>query len=343
MRTEKFRKLAGICLMAACMAAGSGLAWANESTQEPYSDRDLVVATQIAYYDFTQEQLEQSGGSATVAELLGKTNTRRNLESKWNNAEKTLEKEMYRSGIELYDEITASGSRYASWKVLDIRDTNEENGFYGLLLDTGSDCAILAFRGSESTDTNQLINDWLNADFGLLMDHDTTQQKVAAAYLADVDAKYGYARYAITGHSLGGNLAEHAAITAPDSIRAKLVETVNFDGSGFSQTYLERHKEEIKKVQVPVRLCRWSLVGALLSHASCTSDRVVQVNSAIQPLSNKESNYLRHSTAFLVYDKNQLVDGTEDLTAAAMRASSRRIDQEVVKARNAKKNQETKE
>lgn len=178
MRTKKFRKLAGICLMAACMAAGSGLAWANEGTQEPYSDRDLVVATQIAYYDFTQEQLEQSGGSATVAELLGKTNTRRNLESKWNNAEKTLEKEMYRSGIELYDEITASGSRYASWRVLDIRDTNEENGFYGLLLDTGSDCAILAFRGSESTDTNQLINDWLNADFGLLMDHDTDRKSV---------------------------------------------------------------------------------------------------------------------------------------------------------------------
>ena len=38
----------------------SGRAFAQEPV---YSDQDLMVATQIAYYDFTREQLVERGGS----------------------------------------------------------------------------------------------------------------------------------------------------------------------------------------------------------------------------------------------------------------------------------------
>lgn len=87
------------------------------------------------------------------------------------------------------------------------------------LIETDPNHAIICFRGSESTDENQIIKDWINADFGLLMDRDTLQQNNAADYMKEINGRFAYGCYAVTGHSLGGNLAEHAVIAAPDDMR----------------------------------------------------------------------------------------------------------------------------
>lgn len=330
-KRKKNRYIRAVLLAAFMAVFGTGVCQAEETG--PYTDRELIIATQIAYYGFTPQQLESHGGSASVRELLGETDTRNKLQDKWNSAERELDKTMAKGDIDLYEEIMAPDSRYGSWIVADICDRNQETGFYGMLLDTGNGCGLIAFRGSESTDTNQLIKDWLNADFGLLMDRDTRQQAEAAQYLTDLGNRFGYGSYALTGHSLGGNLAEHAAITASDEMRPKLVQTVNFDGPGFSKTYLERHQAEIEKTKNPLILYRWSLVGTLLTHPSCTDNRVVQVTSEIQPFEKLEANYLRHSTAFLEYEGEGLKEGKEDLTSAAMGVWSRKIDEEMIRKR----------
>lgn len=299
----------------------------------PYTVRELVVATQIAYYGFTTQQLEQHGGSAAVRDLLGETDTWKKLQSKWNHAERELDRTMAKSDMDLYEEIMVPNSQYGSWIVTDICDRNQETGFYGMLLDTGRNCGLIAFRGSESTDMNQLIKDWLNADFGLLMDRDTVQQMEAARYLENIGSKFNYSSYVLTGHSLGGNLAEHAAITVSDAMRPRLAQTVSFDGPGFSRTYLERHQAEIEKTGNSLTLYRWSLVGALLTHPSCMTHQIVQVTSEIQPFEKLEANYLRHSTAFLEYEGEGLQTGTEDLTSAAMGIWSRKVDEEIIKKR----------
>lgn len=79
--------------------------------ENAYTDRDLMVATQIAYYDFTKEQLAERGGSATVRELLNDGTEFRELESKVNLAEEGLKRIMAAKDLELCESIASSGSR----------------------------------------------------------------------------------------------------------------------------------------------------------------------------------------------------------------------------------------
>lgn len=188
-KMKKIRYVWVVLFAALIVVFGAGACMAEETA--PYTERELVVVTQIAYYGFTPQQLANHGGSASVRELLGETDTWRNLQNKWNQGERELDKSMAKSSMDLYEEIMAPDSRYGNWIVTDICDRNQETGFYGMLLDTGNGCGLIAFRGSESTDTNQLIKDWLNADFGLLMDRDTAQQTEAAQYLADLGSRFG--------------------------------------------------------------------------------------------------------------------------------------------------------
>ena len=302
-----------------------------------YTDRQLMVATQIAYYDFTQEQLEQHGGSATIRQLLNESQVYRNLEDGWYRAETNLEKRIAQKNLELYEEIVKEGSIYGDWKVVEVKDENWENGFYGILLETDPDHAIIAFRGSESDDETQIINDWINADFGLLMDKDTVQQDIAAQFMAEIQQNYQYGQYAATGHSLGGNLAEHAAITAPDGMRERLVQAYNFDGPGYSREYIKRHEALIAKVVHPVVHYRWSLVGALLSQPDCVQARIIQVTDDIHSAVTADANYMRHATPFILFEEDMVKDGEEDLLSLSMGEWSRKADEKVSKLRQEQK------
>ena len=67
------------------------------------------------------------------------------------------------------------------WKVIDIHDRNNVNGFYACTLETSDKAAIIAFRGSDDQG-NSLVNDWILADFGLLRSTKTNQQAETERY-----------------------------------------------------------------------------------------------------------------------------------------------------------------
>ncbi len=300
----------------------------------PFTDRDLLVATQIAYYDFDQTSLSE-GESLELSELLKKSQIEEKLNQSYENAEEEeLRKQMAEGSLDLYKEICSEDSAYGHWKIVNVRDLNAEKGFYAVLIDTGNDCAILAFRGSESTDTNQLVKDWMNADFGLLMDHDTVQQEEAKKYLADIESQYSYKTYAVTGHSLGGNLAEHAVLTASDSMKDKIVQMINFDGPGYSKTYIERHSEEISKVTTAISHYKWSLVGELLTQPDCVTSKTVKVVEAIKPYENINANYLRHAVFFVDLKENSVQESSPDLFSLSMGIWSQKVDAEIIQQRN---------
>lgn len=309
-----------------------------------YSDYDLMVATQIAYYDFTQEQLDAYGQGATVREMLNSGFTFRELENKVNQADSELKKLMAQRDLELYKMVVSDASKYGNWRVINVKNTNQETGFYGVLLETDPEHAIIGFRGSESTDYNQVLKDWINADFGLLMARDTLQQKNAAEYMAQINQNYDYLYYAVTGHSLGGNLAEHAAIAAPDDMRGKIRQAVSFDGPGYSGEYILRNQELIEKVCFPVTHYRWSLIGALLTQPSCVASKIIMVTDDIRGNTDKEALYMRHATPFIQWNGELVQDGNEDILSLAMGKWSRSVDEMAMKKRREKAaDQETKE
>lgn len=333
---KKGMKVIGLVVMLGWLL--SNTAYGEETV---YSDRDLMVATQIAYYDITEDQLEKCGGSGTVRELLNAGTTHRELQSKVNHAEEEgveLKKRMAEKDLALYEEIVSIGSKYGDWRVVDVRNTNQETGFYSVLLETDLEHAIIGFRGSESSDYNQVLKDWINADFGLLMAKDTLQQQNAADYMADINRRYAYSYYAAAGHSLGGNLAEHAAIAAPDDMRSKLKQVISFDGPGYSGEYILRNQELIGKVVYPVKHYRWSLIGALLTQPSCAESRIIMVTEDIRSYTEKEALYIRHATPFIQWEGEAVTDGNEDLLSVAMGKWSRSVDDTVMEKRREKQN-----
>ncbi len=102
--------------------------------------------------------------------------------------------------------------------IVDATFSTGGNGMCTYVFETSEDSAIVAFRGSQPLncldDVTSLdfVSDWLAADVGLALENDeTVQQKSTEQYIKDYVNVLGYAHYAFAGHSLGGNLALHAA------------------------------------------------------------------------------------------------------------------------------------
>ncbi len=293
------------------------------------SDRDMLVATQIAYYDFDPDILMANNYDATVRELLeqdpsiyNKLNARLNDDNL-----STEERYRYESAIELYHEIVSGESEYGDWKIKAVKDDNSSSGFYGCLIETGSEEAIIGFRGSESNNYNQVYKDWVVADFGLLNNDETRQQQVAEEFMEEINERFDYSSYYITGHSLGGNLSFHAAITAPEDMKEKIVQSYNMDGPGFSQRYLDEHREEIEDCDGMLTHYQWSIVGGLLNQPSNAVDRVVKVKDVD---GSGAISTQRHDTSFVEFDENgNVMDGDKDALNQIMDPISKFIDSRV--------------
>jgi hypothetical protein len=195
---------------------------------------------------------------------------------------------------------------WKEWKIVDACDQNETTGFYGCLIDTGDGDAIVGFRGSESYDATQVAADWGLADVGLVNNVCTIQQYSATEYMKYLYKKYGdsYDGFTLTGHSLGGNLAEHALITAPDEMIAKIERAVSYDGPGFSDEYLLFHAAEIFRTQGKLYHYEWSWVGSLLFQPPGTCDKTIKAHNDDTVDGDLNSMLHRHATYNVEFDEN---------------------------------------
>ncbi len=101
--------------------------------------------------------------------------------------------------------------------VTDDEFSSSGDGLCAYVFETSDDSAIVAFRGSQPLNnfddvtSMDFVSDWISADGGLALEADTPQQKSVYEFIKDYVNHLGYDRYAFAGHSLGGNLAMHAA------------------------------------------------------------------------------------------------------------------------------------
>ena len=91
-----------------------------------YSDRDLLVATQIAYYDINTDDQGR-----TLREIFNEDSTIYDkLIDNQTEAKSELEKIRAQQAIDLYHEIVSSDSKYGDWIIKDIKNNNEETDFF---------------------------------------------------------------------------------------------------------------------------------------------------------------------------------------------------------------------
>ena len=268
-----------------------------------HSDAELLLAAQIAYLDI------QTDGSQTLADVLASYDKiypegytpKNSYESAQIGAIQNI-----RNTIKEQNLWSAN-----SWVIKDSCNDNSGTGMYGCMIETEPGDAIIGFRGSESCDLGQDVKDWAVADFGLLDASLTAQQKRAQEYTRMLYQKYGdqYDSFSLTGHSLGGNLAEHCTITAPDGMADKIDRTTNLDGPGFSDEYMKQHAIQIAKNGDKIDHYQWSLVGNLLLPIPGSRYRHVEAKNGDGDGFSKYTD--RHKTENLVFKDGNVYDAEE--------------------------------
>lgn len=272
-----------------------------------YTDKELELATQIAYADLgdVYESLSEQTGRTkfTLKEL------------------KDTAKKDY-PDLDLGNLKGLSEEQLNTWSISAVHDRNKENGFYACVVDTGDGNAILAYRGSESMGTNEeqlrnLQHDWIDADLGILNadgDTKTTNQYIEARnFLSEnKDLINGYDNIYLTGHSLGGNLAEFSTIVSEEcGVGDNFERCVSFDGPGFSDEFIEHYADSISKNSSKMDHYKWSFVGSILNDLPGENSMFIKVktDAVKNPIG-------RHSTSSIDFDDNGNVQkGRQDFLA----------------------------
>ncbi len=256
-----------------------------------YTDLELKNATQVAY-NFDEE--------ITALNNAGRTPPYKIEE---------LCKQRGKSVNEVLPDL--DGQDVSNWKIVACCDDNSDSGFYGCLIDMGDGRSILAFRGSEGMDDlHDLETDWIQSDLLLMNNTLTRQQAKAEEFLKTVSEEYidDFDSIAMTGHSLGGNLAEHTAIMSVEypNVYNKLERCVNYDGPGYSDEYIERNRLRIEKAAEKITHYEWSIVGGMMNEVPGTERVQLAVKPAEGSLLDQVAHYLagRHDTKYIDFNKN---------------------------------------
>lgn len=297
-----------------------------------YNDAQLMLATQIAYLDIDHENISIGDAIDNILQC-----------GQYVNGEWVLREEYQNSGLSKYwksqleaavdikkmAETTAGmGEDWRNWKIVSTCDDESGTGYYGCLIDTGDGNAIIGCRGSESYDFDQIYNDWILADVGLLDNVATDQQKKAREYMERIYYEYSdkYDTFSLTGHSLGGNLAQDMAIHAPADMRDKIDHCVSFDGPGFSQEYINANRELIEKTASRIDHYQWSWVSSLMIPLPGVVPKVIAAHDDPNK-SGIAAMLFRHATYNVEFDENGYIqDGSESPLSTILGPASRFIE-----------------
>lgn len=293
-----------------------------------YSDKDLRTFTQIAYTDFSD-----------AAEILVKDSDNGNVDCTIANLEANSTP---RDDGYPYD-TTITNDQKQNWKIVSIHDTNAQNGFYACIVETSPGNAVVCFRGTEGLlDFGALQNEYdtVGADLGLLNSVCTNQQAEVERFLAaNKDLLSKYDNITMTGHSLGGNLAEYATVMSYKyGLDKKIKQCASLDGPGFSDEFIKTNREHILAMSGVMKHYKWSLISGMLLDLPGVEYETVRVSTKGKPIENIANlisptlfhmffSFVRHDTKYLEYDENDnFVHGNRDILSLIVEPLTKIID-----------------
>ncbi len=262
-----------------------------------YSDLQSRAFTQIAYMNLDEKYVQyckaNNTDSAPLTEILSDAQ------------------------LDKLRNLGLSESDINSWNISGVHNTNSQNGFYACIIETSPGNAAVGFRGSEDMGSlDNVVNDWVGADIGLVNSTCTNQQEEVDKFLEKYKEQLnGYDSLAMAGHSLGGNLAEYATIVSYQyGLDDNIKQCVSMDGPGFSNEFINKYREQIEKMSGVMYHPRWSFVGTMLNDLPGVEYQYVQVSNDANAIDDTDYNdATRHDTKYLVYDENgKLVQGEQD-------------------------------
>ncbi|MCM1327774.1 MAG: DUF2974 domain-containing protein, partial [Lachnoclostridium sp.] len=277
-----------------------------------YTDQELYWATQIAYCDVHNFDMEgyrkDNNGEYPTLEWVFKDLIESDKQIYYDpqflkSSNLSGDKLKMQESAKQFINDVAEGNICKGWKLVSYDNKENSDGMYAVAIETDDDDAIIAFRGSESVDAKQIIEDWLVADMGIINNELTSQEKSAFQYADQFANQFTYNNIALTGHSLGGDLAlttavEAASDASSSNLADRIKQSVSFDGPGHTQEFIDEHKEEIHEMQGVMKHYQWSCVGSILKSLCEESGNYEKKDSQLF-----DSPIYKHSTASLEFDK----------------------------------------
>ncbi|WP_162551262.1 calcium-binding protein [Paenibacillus tepidiphilus] len=139
----------------------------------------------------------------------------------------------------MFDNNVTSLLDMNDWKIVDsISNEQTVGGFYGVaFLNEKTDEIVIACRGTEGKGDAAGIKDIVN-DAMLAMNYKTKQEMELKLFIEHVADKYN-GSISITGHSLGGYLAQVGALELMDNYNSRFSKAVTFNAAGvYSPAYM---------------------------------------------------------------------------------------------------------
>jgi len=263
------------------------------------SEVDAWVLSKIAYLDVLEGSRlykNYTEGTLTVGDLTDYYRTKPDEMEQLK--ERFSSEEQFEEFRRVVTEISEPDSKYYNWKVARMQDNNATTGFVAYTFEPEPGEAVVAFRGSEDMAQLEYRNDWQN-NASSVYARQTVQQKDAEAYMAD-PAMNDYAQISITGHSLGGNLALYATLTADPRIREAIVNTQTFNAPGFNQAFIQSHRATIEAMRGRIQEFqnKYDLVSSIMYNPTqpIIIDTTAKDKRAMNVTDNHALNFLQIET-----------------------------------------------
>lgn len=276
------------------------------SSGKPYTDQQMAAFTQMAYWEDLNDIVQAKGSPVYVKDLMSDPAKLYSLE---------------KIGF-TKEQIENSG-----WQIVDTYDTNAKNGFACCTIQTSDGHAVIAYRGSEGfeTDLGNGINDWVRADLGLVNSVQTSQHAEVERFLDSRKGLLSQYSLAMTGHSLGGNLAEYGTIVSGKyGLDGNVEQCLSMDGPGFSDEFASKYANEIARMSDRMEHLQWSPVGNLLTGLPGVEQRIGSVENKGD---DEYGMMTRHDPKYLQFDSDGSVKpGSVDPLALILGGTSKWID-----------------
>jgi len=203
----------------------------NVVVEPKISERKLLKFANLAYLDLYKDH--SKGSDWSLRNIIGEDlDAQKQLT---NIMEKSQDYQLYyKDSLNQKDYVTRSFDEIMDWSLIELEaDTDTSSGFDGMaFVNRDHSQIVIAYRGSE---TNEFINDWVSTNVGGNFLQFGSQQIIdAQAVYKDAVGQYPNAEVFITGHSLGGWLAQRIAADAiEDPTVTKFSKAVTFNAPGF--------------------------------------------------------------------------------------------------------------
>ncbi len=288
-----------------------------------YTDEELSWAVKVAYFNISEKDINdfisENGDYPTLQDIFIAEGEELFFKPSCIKAENPTgdDLKMKESVLAFIDDVI-SGKICQGWKVVSVCDQNNKDGMYALTIETDSQDAIIAFRGSEATNGKQVIEDWVSADFNIMNGKLTRQEESALQYLDEVANQFDYENFAVTGHSLGGDLAlVSTVLSASDKsesdISDRIRQSVSFDGPGHPEEFIAKYEKEIYEMNDVMTHYQWSLVGACLTSLCERFDRYIYIRS-----DSFENLVAKHAMESLGFEENGSLSRATQMDDLAM-------------------------